>query len=61
VSHKPSISSVLNFCLIQLHLLQERKERLRKELLDCKIQEEYLSDVINNLQPSHPTEGQDNE
>jgi len=45
-----TLNSMLNFCLIQIQVLAERKERLRKELLNCKIQEEYLSSVLDTLQ-----------
>jgi len=37
------------FCLIQLQIISNREERLRKDLLDCKIQKEYLSSVLLEL------------
>ena len=36
-----------NFCMIQLQIKKEREMRLRKELLDCKIQHEFLTDFLN--------------
>ena len=53
-----TIRSLLNFCLIQLHLLEERKKKLTKELLDCKIQEEYLAEIVEKLQ-DEPMGGKD--
>jgi len=40
---------VKHFCLIQLQILKERETRLRKDLLDCKIQKEFLESLINDL------------
>ena len=34
------------FCLIQMQILTDRESRLRKEILDCKIQQEYLTQVL---------------
>lgn len=41
--------TVLNFCMIQLHLLREKETKLKKEILDCKIQREFLEKTIENL------------
>jgi hypothetical protein len=49
-------TQVLNFCRIQLTLLAEKEERLRKEILDCKIQREFLMQMIGTIDPAH-TEG----
>lgn len=43
------IKTIKNFCLIQLQILQDKKETLRKELLNCKIQEEFLTKTIEDL------------
>ena len=40
---------VANFCLVQLQLLKEREKRLREELLDCKIQTEFLLETVKDL------------
>ena len=42
--------SVLDFCIIQLQVLGERQTDLRKQLLNCKIQKEYLESVIRDLE-----------
>ena len=44
---------VLNFCQIQLALIDEREMNLRKELLDCKIQKEFLTHTIGELKLSN--------
>ena len=35
--------------LIQMQILTERETRLRKEILDCKIQKEYLTQVLSDV------------
>jgi hypothetical protein len=40
---------VLTFCQIQLVINAEREQRLRKEILDCKIQREFLTQTIAEL------------
>jgi|TARA_Y100000310_G_C20619128_1_gene782305 hypothetical protein len=37
------------FCLIQLQVLSDRENRLRKEMYDCKIQREYLTHFLAEL------------
>jgi len=37
------------FCTIQLEILKEKEASLRKDLLDCKIQKEFLEGMIQNL------------
>jgi hypothetical protein len=44
-----SANKIKNFCLIQLQIIRDRTERLRKEILDCKIQTEFLTDLLENL------------
>ena len=44
-----TFKSVLEFCIIQLQVLKERETDLRKQLLNCKIQKEYLESVISDL------------
>jgi hypothetical protein len=38
------------FCVIQLQIIKERVDKLRKDILDCKIQTEFLTDLLNNLE-----------
>jgi len=40
---------ILDFCIIQLEILKQRESNLRKEILDCKIQNEFLSSLIKEL------------
>lgn len=47
--NNPIASTVLNFCMIQLHLVRDRETKLRKEVLDCKIQREFLEKTIESL------------
>ena len=42
-------SSIKQFCLIQLQVLKDREQKLRKELLDCKIQSEYLTSILQEM------------
>ena len=46
------IKIVKNFCMIQLQILQDKKDTLRKELLNCKIQEEFLTQTLQALDGS---------
>ena len=43
------------FCLIQMQILTERESRLRKEILDCKIQQEYLTQVLSETDGVSPS------
>jgi len=40
---------LITFCQIQLAIVAERQERLRKDLLDCKIQNEFLTEILSVL------------
>jgi len=40
---------IKQFCLIQLEILKDRQERLRKEILNCEIQREFLTDMVSKL------------
>ena len=42
-------SVVKNFCIIQLQLLKEQEMKLRKQILDCKMQEEFLKSTLQKL------------
>lgn len=47
---KVNIAAKINtFCSIQLEILKEREISLRKEILDCKIQKEFLENMLQNL------------
>jgi len=48
---QPSNNSekIKHFCLVQLQIVKQRTERLRKEILDCKIQTEFLTDLLVSL------------
>lgn len=50
------IDSVTQFCLIQLEILKTRESRLRKELQDCNIQREFLSQTLQDLGRKEPIE-----
>jgi hypothetical protein len=41
---------IRNFCSIQLQILKDKEKRLRREILDCKIQAEYLTTVLTSLE-----------
>jgi hypothetical protein len=41
--------TIRGFCLIQLQVLKDRVSKLRKEILNCKIQEEFLTKTIEDL------------
>mgnify|MGYP003129907285 CR=1 FL=1 len=40
---------IINFCNIQLSIVEEKENRLRKEILDCKIQKEFLTSVLSDV------------
>ena len=44
-----SEKKIMDFCLIQVQVLKEKQNRIRKELLDCKIQHEFFSSMIEEL------------
>ena len=46
---KQKIDKIKQFCSIQLEILKDREAKLRKELLDCKIQKEFLTSVLQDL------------
>lgn len=41
--------TVKSFCIIQLQILKDRVDQLRKEILNCKIQEEFLTKTLEDL------------
>ena len=38
------------FCLIQLQILTQKEKDLRKEMLDCKIQKEFLTGLLSDIE-----------
>ena len=46
---KHPIESIRHFCLIQLEILNQREFKLRKEIEECNIQREFLTNVLNDL------------
>ena len=42
-------SKLLDFCFIQLQIVKERERMLRKQILDCKIQQEFLESTIEEI------------
>lgn len=53
--------TVINFCHIQLSLIKERELYLRKQLLDCKIQQEFLVQTIAEVSQKSPESGRHSE
>jgi hypothetical protein len=46
---KNNDEKIRTFCIIQLQIIKDRVERLRKEMLDCRIQTEFLNNLIGDL------------
>ncbi len=46
---KDKVDLIRQYCLIQLQVLNERENRLRKDLVDVKIQREYLTQLIAEI------------
>ncbi len=46
---KHKLNLVKQFCLIQLQVLLDREMKLRKEIQDCKLQKEYLTQLLADL------------
>lgn len=40
---------IFDFCSIQIQIIKEKEEKLRKEILDCKIQQEFLKSIISDI------------
>jgi len=54
---KNPIESMRHFCVIQLELLKTREHKLRKEIEDCEIQREFLSQVLKDIGDVNQFEG----
>jgi hypothetical protein len=46
---KDRIESVRQFCLIQLQIMKNKKLNLIKEIQDCELQEEFLTQILLDL------------
>jgi len=46
---KNPVESITKFCLIQLEILKAREIRLRRDIQDCNIQREFLSQVLKEI------------
>ena len=46
---KEKVQAVRRFCFIQLQLLKDREDRLRKEIQECRLQKEFLTQVALDL------------
>tara|TARA_Y100000034_G_scaffold119477_1_gene161324 strand:+ start:1311 stop:1529 length:219 start_codon:yes stop_codon:yes gene_type:complete len=53
---KKPIESIRHFCLVQLEILKDREYRLRKEIENCKIQKEFLQQILKDLGTPTPSE-----
>ena len=42
-------SKMLDFCLIQIQIVKERESNLRKQILECKIQQEFLESMVEEI------------
>ena len=42
-----AFKQLITFCQIQLAIIADREERLQKELLDCRIQNEFLTEMLS--------------
>ena len=54
------IESVRQFCLIQLQVMKDKKSRLRKEIQNCEIQEEFLTQILLDLEIPKGTKEDEN-
>jgi|TARA_R100001244_G_C5152920_1_gene129932 hypothetical protein len=46
-----SVSSLVRqFCMIQLQVLKDKEKKLRKEILDSKMQREFLESMLVKIE-----------
>jgi len=50
-----TVAQMINYCQIQLTLIAERELMLRKEIHDCKIQTEFLTQILLDLRAEQIT------
>jgi FtsZ-binding cell division protein ZapB len=46
---KNPIESVHHFCTIQLEILKDHEYKLRKEIQNCNVQREFLTQTLSEL------------
>ena len=46
---KKKLDLIRQYCLIQMQVIADREERLRREVQDCKLQREYLTQLLIEL------------
>jgi len=46
---KKKLDLIRQYCLIQMQVIADREERLRREIQDCKLQREYLTQLLIEL------------
>ena len=46
---KDPAESIRQFCLIQLEILKDREIRLRKDIAHCKMQKEFLAQILKDI------------
>ena len=56
---KKQIESVRQYFLIQLQVTKNKKLKLRKEIQDCEIQEEFLTQTLLELEVPGTNKGED--
>ena len=43
------VQAIKKFCLIQLQIVADRETKIRKDLQDCLLQKEFLSQMLAEL------------
>jgi len=46
---KKKLDLIRQYCLIQMQVIADREGRLRREVQDCKLQREYLTQLLIEL------------
>jgi|TARA_R110002012_G_scaffold304196_1_gene507537 hypothetical protein len=46
---KKTAQAIKKFCLIQLQIITNREVRIRKDLQDCLLQREFLTQILAEL------------
>ena len=46
---KKKVQVIKKFCLIQLQIVTNREAKIRKDLQDCLLQKEFLSQILGEL------------
>ena len=45
-NNKKELQKVVDFCRIQLQILDISEDKLRKAIFDCKVQKEFLTETL---------------